>query len=332
VTTLKDGDGSDPAAAASAPSTDRRPGDPVDAGARATTPAADSGIPQLAKLLGTIVAPTTLLTSLLYFFGWSHAYWFFDHFGVHSTMLGLTTQDYFQRSLDGLFVPLTVAACAALVMLGAHSLLRTRIAAGTDPRLLGVLLPALAVAGLVLTVAGLLSVLATTPLHRYLAVAPLSLLIGVGLLVYAAHLWRSTRTGGPPRAAWLVIAEWAGVFALVGLSLFWVANDYSAAVGRSRARQFVAELPGYPDVIVYSERSLSLDAPGVRETRCQDREAAYRFRYDGLKLVLQSGNQYLFLPEGWTSANGIAILMPRNDSLRLEFVPALGRGDGRPTC
>jgi hypothetical protein len=48
--------------------------------------------------------------------------------------------------------------------------------------------------------------------------------------------------------------------------------------------------------------------------------------------VLQSGNQYLFLPERWTPGNAVAILMPRNDSLRLEFVPALARGVGRPTC
>ena len=114
----------------------------------------------------------------------------------------------------------------------------------------------------------------------------------------------------------------AGVFVLVGLSLFWAANDYSAAVGRSRARQFVAELPIYPSAVVYSERSLNLHAPGVREVRCQDREAAYRFRYDGLKLVLQSGDQYLFLPEAWTPTHGVAILMPRNDAIRLEFIPA----------
>jgi hypothetical protein len=209
VTTLEDG--SDPA-----PATDRRPGDPAPDPAKAPAPEPAGGIPQLARLLGAIVAPTTLLTSLLIYFGWSHAYWFFDYFGVNSTVLGLTTQDYVRRSRDGLFVPLTVAACAALVVLWAHSLLRMRLTAGSNARLLRVLLPGLAAAGLVLTAAGLWSVFATTPLHRYLAVAPLSLAIGVGLLVYAAHLWRSTRTGGPPRATWLAVAEWAGVFVLVG--------------------------------------------------------------------------------------------------------------------
>jgi hypothetical protein len=221
------------------------------------------------------VAPTTLLTSLLFYFGWSRAYWFYDYFGVHSTLLGLTTQDYVQQSLDGLFVPLMVAACAALVALWAHTLLRARLVAGASPRLLRVLLPALAGVGLVLAVGGLWSVVATTVLSQHLAAAPISLAVGVVLLVYAAHLWRSTHPSGDravaPRAGWLAVVEWAGVFVLVGLSMFWAANDYSAAVGRSRARQFVAELPIYPRAAVYSERSLNLHAPGSARSAARTR-------------------------------------------------------------
>jgi hypothetical protein len=207
-----------------------------------------------------------------------------------------------------------------------------------QPLVLRVLLPVIAIGGLVLAVGGVTSVIVPTKLNQYLAVAPISLAVGVLLLVYAVHLRRSVtadkgtagRAGGPP---WAAVAEWAGVFVLVGLSLFWIANDYSAAVGRSRARQFVAKLPTYSSAVVYSERSLSLHAPGVREVRCQDPEAAYRFRYDGLKLVLQSGDRYLFLPERWSRTEGVAIVMPRNDSLRLELVPASARGTvRRSTC
>jgi hypothetical protein len=307
----------------------------------ASRPAAQpspAGLPQLTRILGTIVAPTTLLTSLLFYFGWSHAFWFFDYFGVNSTLLGLTTRDYVQRSLDGLFVPMTVVACAGLLVLWGHGMLRAHLATGSGARVLGMLIPAMAVVGLVLAAGGLWSVFATTLLSRHLVWAPLSLALGVLLLAYAVHLWRlftassdsPGRASGPP---WAAVAEWAAVFALVGLSLFWAANDYSAAVGGSRARQVVAELPTYPRAVVYSERSLSLHAPGVRETRCQDPQAAYRFRYDGLKLVLQSGDQYLFLPERWSPGNGVAILMPRNDSLRLEFIPATARGAiQRPAC
>ena len=325
-----------PLSGAAAPLADGQPdrlADQHQAGTRSSAIPPMSGISQLARLVAAIVAPTTLLTSLLVYFGWSRAYWFYDYFGVHSTLLGLTTQDYVQQSLDGLFVPLTVAACVALVALWAHTLVRARLAAGTSPRLLRALLPTLAVAGLAMAVAGLWSVVGTTVLNRHLAAAPISLAVGVVLLVYSANLWRSTHPGtdgaARPRAGWLAVVEWAGVFVLVGLSLFWVANDYSAAVGRSRARQFVAELPLYPSAVIYSERSLNLHAPGVREVRCQDQEAAYRYRYDGLKLVLQSGNQYLFLPQAWTPADGVAILMPRTDTVRLEFLPVSAAAGAR---
>jgi hypothetical protein len=343
TTTRPDAEPAVEAAATPAGRPSERPGDaeagkpvPAPAPVPAATPAS-FGLPQLSRILGAIVAPTTLLTSLLFYFGWSHAYWFFHYFGVDWTLLDLTNRDYVMRSLDGLFVPLTVVACAGLLLLWGNAVLRARLAFGSRPRVLGVLLPALTAAGLVLAGGGIASVFAGTVLSRYLAVAPSSLAIGVLSLTYAVHLRRlvAERERGEraPRAVWAAVAEWAAVFVLVGLSLFWAATDYSAAVGRSRARQFVAELPGYPDAVVYSSRSLSLRAPGVREVRCHDPEASYRFRYDGLKLMLQSGDQYLFLPAAWSPANGVAILVPRSDSLRLEFLPPSSHDRARrETC
>jgi len=299
------------------------------------TPAAEpaSGLPpQLIKILGAIVAPTTLLTALLYYFGWSHAYWFCDYFGVNSTVLGFTSTDYMMRSVDALFVPLTVAASAALLAVWGHTALRARLAGGSRPRALRVLVPAAMVLGGLLLLGGFVSVFTATVLSEHLVAAPLSLGFGVLLLVYALHLQRlvtgRAQAAGSSRGrgrGWSAAAEWAVVFVLVGLSLFWAATDYSAAVGRSRAGDFVAGLARYPSVVIYSARSLSLRAPGVTQVRCQDPEAAYRYRYDGLKLVLQSGDEYLFLPAKWTAASGVAILIPKSDSLRLEFFPAWSR-------
>ncbi|WP_157537472.1 hypothetical protein [Kitasatospora azatica] len=280
------------------------------------------------------MAPTSLITALLYYFGWHHAYWFFDYFGVNSTVLGLSTVDYLIRSLDALFVPMTVTAALGLLTFWGHDLLRTRLAGALGPRILRVLLPALAGLGLLLTLGGLWSVFTSTFLSDHLALAPLSLALGVALLAYGVQLRRRSGSGAArARSGWAPVAEWAAVFALVGLSLFWAANDYAAAVGRARAQEFVAGLSGYPAVVLYSEHSLSLTAPGVMETRCHDADAAYRFRYDGLKLMLQSGDQYVLLPEHWRPADGVAIVLPRSGSVRLEFTPAArGTGAAAPSC
>jgi hypothetical protein len=288
-----------------------------------------SGLAHLTRILGTIVAPTTLLTSVLFYFGWMHAYWFFNYFGVNSTLLGLTTEDYLMRALDGLWVPMTVVACAGLVVLWGHAVLRGRLAT-ISAGVLRALVAAMAVFGLILAVAGLSSVFAVeaTVLERplYGTLPPISLALGVLLLMYAVHLWRSLAAEeaapGPRRPPWVGVAEWAGVFVLVGLSLFWAATNYAKAVGTGRAHEHVRTLAAQPNVAVFSSQSLSLRAPGVRELRCQDPEASYRFRYDGLKLILESGDQYVFLPARWSPTDGIAVLLPRNDSVRLEFYPS----------
>ncbi len=120
----------------------------------------------------------------------------------------------------------------------------------------------------------------------------------------------------------VAVGEWGALFILVSVGLFWAVGDYANLVGQGSAQQLEASLPSRPDVVLYSQKRLSLQAPGVRETTCQHPDAAYRFRYEPLKLVLQSGNQYLFLPAGWTHADGWAILLPRSESLRLEFSTA----------
>jgi len=82
----------------------------------------------------------------------------------------------------------------------------------------------------------------------------------------------------------------------------------------------MAGLASAPDAVLYSGQSLRLAVEGVNEARCADPDAAYRFRYDGLNLVLQSGDQYLLVSRSWSRQNGSAVLLPR-DGLRLEFAP-----------
>jgi hypothetical protein len=293
-------------------------------------------ISRLARIFSNVVAPTTAVTGLLFYFGWSHAYWFFHYFGVNSTLLGLSTRDYLMRSLDGLFVPVTVLAAVALLVLWVrvfgYAVLRPTLRARLE-RLLDRVVP---VVGLALVLNALSRLFWETWVNTAPAVAPLGLTAGVLLLAWAVHRRRSQSlsTGGIiTRRPWVSVVEWASVFLLVGLSLFWAANDYSAAVGGARARELVASLSNQPNVILYSERSLSMNVPGVRETRCADSQAAYRFRYDGLKLVLHSDNQYVLLPATWTPERGVAIVMPRHNTLRLEFVRAsVAPGLPDPTC
>jgi hypothetical protein len=369
-------------------------------------PSAGHGLPQVTRFLGSVVAPTTLLTALLFYFGWLHAYWFFRSLGVHSTVLELSTRDYVQRSVDGLFVPIVVMAAVAVPALWGHARLQRRMQEVRPPHWLPTLLAALGTLGLVLTVSGLWRSVSTgrqlvtltgvmarlarletmiavigrvalvasavslifqalpayhrrSPRQRRLVAATavagavvaggslaaryaawaalpagdsrrppagataIGLAIGVGLLVYVVHIHRAAspgRYGTAPPCLWVAVAEWAIVFALVAVSLFWAAGDYSAAVGRERAAQLVGQLDDYPEAVIFSQRSLSLTAPGVTQRRCDEAGSAYPVRYDGLRLIWQSGGQYLLLTPEWDRQTGSAVLLPRSDTIRLEFV------------
>jgi hypothetical protein len=317
---------------------------PESSSSRSTTlssgPAGDSGeprVPTLVKLLVSIVAPTTLLTGLLFYFGWAHAYWFFYHFGIDSTLLGLTTQDYLLRSVDALFVPLTIFATMCLLVLWGHVTLRSRLVARNRVDLLRRLAHGFVAGGLALFVIGMAGIFYETIFEVHRVVSPFSLASGMLLIAYSSYLKRTAddlQSGRRQRSEpdLMTLMQSVGVFLLVALSLFWAATDYAAAVGESRARQFESELRGYPSAVLYSSSSLSLVAPGVEEIICGRRDAAYRFRYEGLKLLLRAEDHYFFLPEAWAPSQGAAIVIPQSDSVRLEFFVAPPPDHAGPAC
>ena len=127
----------------------------------------------------------------------------------------------------------------------------------------------------------------------------------------------------------MVVAEWGAIFALFSVGLFWAVNSYAIGVGTSRDQQIERELATTADAVVYSQQSLDLQVPGVREVVCSGpataSDPAYRYRYEGLKLILQSGGQYLFLPATWNPRDGVALVIPRSDALQQSSTP--GQGD-----
>jgi hypothetical protein len=271
-------------------------------------------LPGVTRILTEIVAPTTLVTGLLFFFGWGHAYWFFQHFGVDSTSLGLSRSDYLMRSVDGLFVPVAVLAAIGLTVAWGRLQLDRLVPPSRRGQLGAWPARAAAVFGVLLVLNGISAFFVATIFNHGLAVAPLSFALGIGILFYLQHRAGSSGPG------WLAVTEWLAVFVLVGLSLFWAAFDYSAAVGRSRAAQYVEELPTTPETIVYSESRLNLNAPGVDEVRCAgDPEIAYGFRYDGLTLLWQTDDEIVLLPRSWSREDGVAVVIPSGAGVRLEF-------------
>lgn len=290
---------------------------------------AAAALPQVLKIVGTVVAPTTLLTALMFYFGLMFAVGYFRYFNVNFTVLDLPVQDYLILSVDGLIIPLIYAVGVALLALWLYQLRFETLSSEVRRIVLRALMLSAAIAGLILVslaMANAIFGISVFPATFWEA-RGLSLSIGVPLLAYAARLRRILAAERRPRQVLrrvpeaVVVAKWSAVFILVSVGLFWAVGSYAIGVGEGRAQELAAYLPCSADVVVYSQKSLNLQAPGVRETASQNPAVAYRFRYDGLKLVPQSGNQYLFLPADWTRADGAAILIARSEPMRLEFGP-----------
>jgi hypothetical protein len=300
----------------------------VAAGAGSLVSSYDAALPQVLKILGSVVAPSTLLTALMYYFGREEYAGFFWYLGTDVTVFDLTAQDYWNNSVAGFIPPLIVAAGVALLALWAHQLVLGALPTRTRLIVLRTVIPISSIAGLFLVCLAMTD-LFVTPM--FTASFPegrgLSLSVGVLLLAYAVQLIRLVIAERQPKQVLrrapgaMAIVEWAAVFILVSVGLFWAVGSYAINVGVRYAQQIETSLSSRPDVVTYSEKRLILQGPGVREVDCHDPDAAYRFRYDGLKLMLQAGNQYFLLPAGWTRTNGTAIVIPRGDKIRLQFSP-----------
>ena len=281
------------------------------------------------QVVGSIVAPTTLVTALFFYFGLLYAVSYYRHFGVNHTVLDLPTQGFLILSASTATLPLALLAGTALLALWIHGL-PVDESSGTARQLLHRgLLPAVVVVGV-----GLLGLVAVETLVRR-PVFPagfregrgLSLSLGVVLLVYAVHLRRAlapARPAGHRRPAAPValhVATWVCVTVLVGVGLFWAVGSYAVRMGTEGARDHAFGLRCAPDVVLYSERRMDLRAAGVPEEAVPDTGDTFHFRYPGLKLVPQEGEQYLLIPADWAPGSRPAVLLPRSDGVRLEFTP-----------
>ncbi len=298
---------------------------PSDAAPDSGTPSSSPfhGFGKVAATFGQFVAPTTLLTALLFYFGWNHVYWFFRHFGVESATLHPSITDYLMRSVDALFVPLIVAGVIGMALTWGYLALPESVRGAPPSRWFLRALTAIAV--LVLAF-GLSRLFFVFPLNNMLGAAPLSVIAGVGLLWYVVlqrrQRLRDRDPEAPPRSEAAAVIEWTILFVVVGISLFWIATDYSAAVGSSRAQLSTAEIPYSPGVVVYSEKDLHLSSADVRKVACDPADnSGYRFRYDGLVMLTHIGDQYVLLPRNWPTHRGAAIVLPASapGAIRFEF-------------
>jgi hypothetical protein len=291
----------------------------VAAGVKPTTDDGSAAAPSRAlTVFSSILAPTTVLTALLFYFGTQHANAFCGWFGVHYSVLGLSLSDYLIRASDGMTVPITVVAAIGLAVLWGYRLLEHRLSPKVWQTLLRRIGPVMAFSGIALVALGLTGLADPALLYRFPGLPGVCIAVGFLLFPLADRL-HQLRTGSRS-APITAVVQWTFTFVLVTVGSFWAVTDYSAAVGELRAYEYETRLDSMADTVVFSAKDLGIRARGVTMTRCS-RDARYQLRYDGLVLVLQARGTSLLLPREWNRVDGVAILLPSSADIRLEFAP-----------
>jgi hypothetical protein len=302
--------------------------------APSTDPATSlSRLGQVAGSVAQVVAPLSVLTALLFYFGYASSRARYLYFGVDVDTIGLSTQDYVMRSPEPLLTPLLVLALLAVLVALVHERVHRRVQAAVaeakdaDPKVAatgqhrlqrgGRRARAVMVSGDALVLVGVL-LLVAFPLWGdwayYPLLTPLLMAAGAGLALYGRRIARLLEPGQRPSGLVTVVLS-----VLLVISVFWATATFAEWSGRGAAREAARHLDRLPAVILDTTERLHLTSPGVRETTLELSEGqTFRYRYRDLRLLIQGGDQVFLVPETWDASNS-TLVVPMDDSVRLQF-------------
>ncbi|MET0608165.1 MAG: hypothetical protein ABW045_05365, partial [Gaiellaceae bacterium] len=119
----------------------------------------------LASVVGAAAAPPTLVIALAYYFAVKRQEALALHFGVDTSVLGYSTQDYLLRGGDALFLALLFVSLTGLLAIAAHVFLTQQAAVRWSAAQLRATSVAMVVVGAVLLIGGLVAVFQPLPLN-----------------------------------------------------------------------------------------------------------------------------------------------------------------------
>jgi hypothetical protein len=288
-------------------------------------------------LLGALGGILTLVTAVLFYFGWRRSYVQALAMGIDVSLFGFSTQDYVLRSISSLYLPLLVVLGLVLCCFWLHShvssLLRSHALAAPRRRTTAIAW-ALGVArtGVVLAVSCVVFMAAAglpSPprLVAYLAdkledqqwVVPLVLVIATLIAAYAGWIRRQLQPSStaPALTPWQTLLSTA---LIVTLGAFWILEEHATAVGLGYAQQISQTVEKLPRTVVLSPTPLGIQAPGVEEARLGDAASPMvRYRTKGLRLLARSGGKVVLLHDGWNPDAGTVIVLADSDELNWQF-------------
>jgi hypothetical protein len=278
------------------------------------------------RVVGSTAGQTTLIAALLFYFGWARTQAAFSYFGIDSSIAQLSVSDYILRSIDVTVRPLVILGLLILIVLYGHRWLASKLAARGDPKLGRIVMLVCIIVGGLFCVLGVLGFYNVVVYSSKYPFVPVLLAIGVTFVGYGFSILGIARPD-LPRRRWRFRSQAIIVVILDIALLFWAVSVYASVSGQQAAAKLASSLGAQPGVVIYSESSLSLNAPGVEVSQLRGPGNQYHYRYSNLRFLLYSNGEYFLLPDGWKQGKDPVFLLKVNDSLRLEFYSGLQRAD-----
>jgi hypothetical protein len=333
-----DGLGSEPDVASAAPGTDPT----------ATTLAAGpiliegAQVRPVLEAIGSVVAQTTLLSALLYYFGYMYTDAEAVALGIDANTLGYSTRDYVLRSIPPVIPPIGFLLLVGLVLMRVHGRLRSWATSRRHLLLLDRLALVVMVVGMALLVASVLAIAggfdrfgAGEWIDRHSFLPPCGVLAGIVGVAYGAQIRRHWSSSGLARGAlpreprWVRSVKLALIFLLIAVNLFWAVGDWAGMTGEQDAKALLEGLPHDPQAVLYSKEPLGIPAgDGITVQQVEGAEDGYRFRYGGLRYLTRSAGKYFLLSPCWSDDKGRTIVLTDDDSVRVEVTQSRGVPQG----
>ncbi|MGC5166841.1 hypothetical protein [Luteimicrobium sp. DT211] len=270
----------------------------------------DADRPALPPWLGLVfqvAAPATLLSALLFYFGYVYTQAYFWYFGLEVELVGLSTREVIQRSPLPLFLPLVGIVLVVVLVVAVRRRADARLAAAaTDPAAAARLErrgTAVVLAGAGLVAAGLVLLVGAGAFDGWFAyplVTPVLLAVG-GTVAGLGLRYSRLRTTVTAVGVWVVVAAAA----------FWATSTVADALGRGAARDLAADFSDLPAVVVDSPvdlhltntvrapRDLCVERAGEDPDRACVKAGGPRYRYTGLRVLVRGPDATFVVPARW---------------------------------
>ncbi|ONI76661.1 hypothetical protein BWI15_05025 [Kribbella sp. ALI-6-A] len=253
-----------------------------------------------------IVAPVTLISALLFYFGYVSARSQYEYFGIDVDTIGLSTQDYVMRSPQPLLVPLLVLTLLAVAGLLLHNAIKP-----TQTAVRRSLVAAAAL--LVVGVIALFLYPAIGDVPYYALVVPLVIGLAAAALGYLSYVAAHLADRRPP----VILIALLGV--VTTTCAFWATATTAAYSGRGLAKSDAENLGRFPAVILDTKERLQLRSPGLEETALRPGAGqTFNYRYRGLRVLVVGDNRLFLVPQRWNPSN-TTLVVSLDSSIRVQF-------------